>query len=147
VAEDERDAGRRLLLNYGHTLGHALERLDGFAGRSHGEAVSVGMVFASDMAERIGVAERGTTDHHRRVLERLGLPTTAPGIDAVAALEAMRMDKKFEGGMRFVLVQRPGRAIARRMGDSVVEESLRGFLGDQAPTAAIEPGGGDPAGD
>jgi 3-dehydroquinate synthase len=149
VAEDERDAGRRLLLNYGHTLGHALERLDGFAGRSHGEAVSVGMVFASEMAERVGVAERGTTDLHRRVLERLGLPTTAPRVHHMAALEAMRMDKKFEGGLRFVLVQRPGKAIARRLGDGVVEESLRAFLGDGdgLSETTIEAGGGDPAGD
>jgi len=51
VAVDERDEGRRLVLNYGHTLGHALERLDAFAGRTHGEAISVGMVFAARLSE------------------------------------------------------------------------------------------------
>ena len=59
VSVDERDAGRRLVLNYGHTLGHALERSDAFAGRSHGEAVAVGMVFAARMSERFGRARRG----------------------------------------------------------------------------------------
>ena len=54
VAEDERDTGGRLVLNYGHTLGHALERLDAFAGRTHGEAIAVGMVFAARLTEALG---------------------------------------------------------------------------------------------
>ena len=64
VAEDERDDGRRLILNYGHTLGHALERLDAFAGRSHGEAVAVGMVFAARLAEARGTCARRSRRPH-----------------------------------------------------------------------------------
>ena len=70
VAEDERDDGRRLVLNYGHTLGHALERLDAFAGRSHGEAVAVGMVFAARLAEARGHGVRRPRHADRRVCSR-----------------------------------------------------------------------------
>ena len=66
VAEDERDTGARLILNYGHTLGHALERLDAFAGRTHGEAIAVGMVFAARLAERRGIAPAGPDGAHDR---------------------------------------------------------------------------------
>ena len=59
MASDERDTGIRLFLNYGHTLGHALERLDAFAGRTHGEAVAVGMMFAARLAELRGFARGG----------------------------------------------------------------------------------------
>ena len=76
VAADERDAGARLFLNYGHTLGHALERLDAFAGRSHGEAIAVGMVFAARLAEAEGSASRGARRGGRcALLTSLGLET------------------------------------------------------------------------
>ncbi len=75
VAEDERDDGARLFLNYGHTLGHALERLDAFAGRSHGEAVAVGMVFAARLAEARGLASGGLATRTARLLASFGLET------------------------------------------------------------------------
>ncbi|HVH52661.1 MAG TPA: 3-dehydroquinate synthase, partial [Actinomycetota bacterium] len=73
VAADERDRGARLVLNYGHTMGHALERLEEFAGRSHGEAVAVGMTFAARLAEAIGTARPGLSARHARTLSPLGL--------------------------------------------------------------------------
>jgi 3-dehydroquinate synthase len=71
VAEDERDASARLVLNYGHTLGHALERLDAFRGRTHGEAVALGMVFAAALAEARGLAP-GLRARTERLLGSLG---------------------------------------------------------------------------
>ena len=67
VAADERDAAGRLFLNYGHTLGHALERLDAFAGRSHGEAVAMGMVFAARLAVSRGLAGEELTQRISKI--------------------------------------------------------------------------------
>ena len=77
VAADERDTGRRLILNYGHTLGHALERQDAFAGRTHGEAISAGMVFAARLSEALGRGTPGLAARHVRLLASLGLETDA----------------------------------------------------------------------
>jgi 3-dehydroquinate synthase len=111
VASDERDTGARLILNYGHTLGHALERLDAFVGRSHGEAIAVGMVFAARLAEARGMAEAGLSTRTIRLLNSLGLETDGP-LPAIADIEAaLRLDKKFRGGVRFVLLEAVGRPI------------------------------------
>lgn len=125
VAEDERDDGLRLVLNYGHTLGHALERLDGFAGRSHGEAIAVGMVFAARLAEARGTAPSGLAGRTARLLASFGLETdgTLPSPDAI--LEAFRLDKKYRGGVRFVLLEDVGRPVVV---DDVTEYELRGVL-------------------
>ena len=125
VAADERDTGRRLILNYGHTLGHALERLDAFAGRTHGEAIAVGMGFVARLAEATGLAAPGLVALHVRVLASLGLDPEGelPASDEI--LTAMRMDKKFAGGIRFVLLE----GVARpRVVDDVPEELVRAAL-------------------
>ena len=125
VAEDERDDGERLFLNYGHTLGHALERLDAFAGRSHGEAVAVGMVFAARLAEARGMASDGLATRTVRLLASFGLETdgSLPGPDEI--LEAFRLDKKYRGGVRFVLLRDVGRPVVV---DDVTDDELREVL-------------------
>jgi 3-dehydroquinate synthase len=125
VAEDERDEGARLFLNYGHTLGHALERLDAFAGRSHGEAVAVGMVFAARLAEARGLASDGLATRTVRLLASFGLETdgSLPGPEEI--LEAFRLDKKYRGGVRFVLLQDVGRPVVV---DDVSDDELREVL-------------------
>ena len=125
VDEDERDAGRRLVLNYGHTLGHALERLDSFAGRSHGEAISIGMTFAARLAEELGIAMSGLAARHARLFAALGLDGLGSLPPADEVLAAMRMDKKYRGGMRFVLLEDVGRPIVV---DSIDENPLRRIL-------------------
>ncbi len=125
VAADERDRGPRLVLNYGHTLGHALERVDAFRGRTHGEAVAVGMVFAARLAEALGVAGAGLTARHQRLLASYSLPTGGPLPDADRVLEAFRMDKKHRGTVRFVLLEDVGRP---RVVDSVAEGAIREVL-------------------
>ena len=124
VSADERDTAERLFLNYGHTLGHALERLDDFAGRSHGEAVSIGCMFAARLAERLGVASSGLVDRHIRLLEPLGLPTGGPLPEPGRVLDAMRMDKKRRGGLRFVLLEDVGRPTVAEVPDEDVVETL-----------------------
>jgi len=98
VAEDEREHGRRKILNFGHTLGHAIERASGYR-LLHGEAVAIGMALESEIAERIGVAAKGTALRVRAALGAAGLPVVVPlGIDPPQILAATRNDKKARGG-------------------------------------------------
>ena len=124
VAADERDEGGRLLLNYGHTLGHALERIESYRGRSHGEAVAVGMVFAARLAESMGIGEPGLVAFHHRLLKGLGLDGTGPALDPDQVLEAMRLDKKYSTRPRFVLLEAVGRPRIVAVDESVVREVL-----------------------
>jgi 3-dehydroquinate synthase len=114
VSADLREAGPREALNYGHTLAHAIERVEGYRVR-HGEAVAVGLVYAAALARRAGRLDPATAGRHAAVLDRLGLPT---GYRAGAWPElraAMRMDKKARGArLRFVVLDglaRPGRLV------------------------------------
>jgi len=125
VAEDERDTGVRLFLNYGHTLGHALERLEAFAGRSHGEAIAVGMVFAARLAEARGLCEPGLAGRTVRLLTSLGLEVDGALPPAHDILSAFRMDKKFQGGVRFVLLTEVGRPVVV---EGVTDEEMRTVL-------------------
>jgi len=105
VTGDFREAGRREILNYGHTLGHAIERVEDYRIR-HGEAVAVGMVYAAELARLAGRLDAATLHRHRRVLAGAGLPTTfLPG--AWPALrKAMAVDKKARGdALRFVVLE------------------------------------------
>ena len=115
VAEDERDSGRRAILNYGHTIGHALEAAADFA-LPHGSAVAAGMVAEATISR----SHFGTdlADLHKDLLESAGLPQTSPGIDAEVALRAMSRDKKRSGtngsggtGHRFVLLKDVGQPV------------------------------------
>ena len=132
VAADERDAAGRLFLNYGHTLGHALERLDAFAGRSHGEAVAIGMDFAARLAVRKGLAAEDLAQRTARVLRSLGLETDGPLPPSHDILTAFRMDKKFHGGVRFVLLRAVGEPMVV---EGVTEEELRAVLQDMGAPA------------
>ena len=109
VARDEREGGVRKILNFGHTIGHAIEHASGYA-LLHGEAVAVGMALESELAERLGLAECGTHDQVRAALERAGLPATRPpALSADALLAATRGDKKARGGVvEYALPRRVG---------------------------------------
>ncbi len=108
VSADLRESGRREFLNYGHTLAHAIELSSDYAIR-HGEAVSIGCVFAAALAETAGIAPAGLADHHRDVLTKLGLPTSYSGVDREDLLAIMRSDKKVrDGKLRFVVLRTLG---------------------------------------
>ena len=103
VAEDEREAGRRAILNYGHTLGHALETVGGY-GLRHGEAVAIGLVYAAELARALGRIDNDRVAEHRRVVTRYGLSATLPeGAGSDDLVEAMARDKKAVNGLTFVL--------------------------------------------
>jgi 3-dehydroquinate synthase len=112
VADDEREHGRRALLNLGHTFGHAIETATGYGTWLHGEAVAVGMVIAADMSARLGWLQSGDVGRVRELLARAGLPVDAPKIGAGPARELLGMDKKVQAGrVRLVLLRRLGEAV------------------------------------
>ncbi|HKS46796.1 MAG TPA: 3-dehydroquinate synthase [Amycolatopsis sp.] len=112
VAADLRESDLREILNYGHTLGHAIERRERYRWR-HGAAVSVGLVFAAELARLAGRLDDATAERHARVLNLLGLPTTYDPDALPQLLETMRGDKKTRSGvLRFVVLDglaKPGR--------------------------------------
>jgi 3-dehydroquinate synthase len=125
VAADERESGERALLNYGHTVGHAIESLTGYETYRHGEAVGLGMVFAARLGERMGVSEPGLADRTVALLEALGLPTGGVYLEPAGVWEVLARDKKARGGVRFVLCRKPGEALLvdqpeRRLVDDVL---------------------------
>lgn len=125
VARDERESGVRAHLNYGHTFAHAIEHSAGYGGIRHGEAVALGMMAAAHLAHEMGRIDASVVDRHRRVLGICGLPVTA-SLDLDELEEAWRHDKKYERGVRFVLLQTDGAG-------AIAPEA-----GIDAPRAAIE---------
>lgn len=127
VAEDEREtSGRRAVLNYGHTFGHAFESLTLYDQFLHGEAVAMGMVCAARLAERLGRIDTEAVERQQRLLERFGLPTAPPTLAAEEVLAAMQYDKKATGrGLRFVLLDRLGQA---ELVEGVSEAAIRAVL-------------------
>jgi 3-dehydroquinate synthase len=104
VAKDERETGLRMLLNFGHTLGHAIEAQAGYRRWLHGEAVAIGMVFAARRSEELGFAPAGTAQRIAALLARAGLPTELPAGPRGAYLAALRVDKKAKDArIRFVV--------------------------------------------
>ena len=108
VEEDERESGRRMLLNFGHTLGHAIEKYGHFEGLTHGEAVGVGMLLVCAAGERNGLTQAGTTARIQSLLQKYGLPISCEApLDTLLQLAAN--DKKRAGDtIRFVLLRRIG---------------------------------------
>jgi 3-dehydroquinate synthase len=109
VEADETETELRAVLNYGHTVGHALEAVTGYARWAHGEAVALGIAVAAGIAERLALSDAETTRRQLRLLEAIGLPVTFSGVDSAVVLEAIRGDKKArDGKVPFVLAPRIG---------------------------------------
>lgn len=122
VSSDEREQGRREILNYGHTFGHGIEHVMGVR---HGEAISVGMMAAAHLAVDVGLLDEAAIEQHRRALEGFGLPTSME-MDVPRVMDALKQDKKHRDGLRFVLLDRIGAARAGvEVPDDKVEAALR----------------------
>ena len=106
VASDERESGRRALLNLGHTIGHAIEKVLGFGVIRHGEAVGIGMVAEANLAVQRGVADPALPRRIAALLRSLGLPTSWPGLTTDDLLAAATMDKKMSRGRLTLTVPR-----------------------------------------
>jgi 3-dehydroquinate synthase len=130
VGEDEREHGRRAILNFGHTFGHAIEAATGFERYLHGEAVALGMVMAADFSRELGLIDEAAKERVDGLLRRAGLPTEAPKVGAARALELMQMDKKvLAGKVRLVLLERLGSGIiVSKYPQRALETTLREHL-------------------
>ena len=115
VSRDEKETlGIRVLLNYGHTIGHALEAATGYGSLLHGEAVSVGMMGAAHISASMGMMTTEEVERQRKLLTAYGLPLSHSGLDLGAVTEAMRSDKKTaDGDIRWVLLDGIGKAVTR----------------------------------
>jgi 3-dehydroquinate synthase len=113
VADDERESGRRALLNLGHTFGHAIETGTGYGNWLHGEAIAAGMLMAADLSARHGWLARSDVERIENLLRRTGLPTSPPDeMDESLFMKLMAIDKKVvDGGLRLVLLKEIGGAV------------------------------------
>jgi 3-dehydroquinate synthase len=127
VAKDEKDTGLRGILNYGHTIGHALETASDF-GLGHGEAVAIGMLAAGRISCQMGLLQSGELDRLKRLVEKAGLPARMPALDLARLTAAMTHDKKISGGkIRMVLLKSIGSAaITDQVSGELIEQALRG---------------------
>ncbi|HEX6138320.1 MAG TPA: 3-dehydroquinate synthase [Casimicrobiaceae bacterium] len=126
VVADEREAGERALLNFGHTFGHAIEAAQGYGEWLHGEAVAAGMVCAARLSERACGLDPAATQRLVKLIAGAGLPTAPPSIAPDRWLDLMGRDKKVQAGtLRFVLLERLGNAVVRAdVADALVASAL-----------------------
>ncbi|BDZ43686.1 hypothetical protein GCM10025865_29850 [Paraoerskovia sediminicola] len=134
VGEDLKEAGLREILNYGHTLGHAVELSERYAWR-HGAAVSVGMVFAAELSRLAGKLDDAGVDAHREILGSLGLPLAYRGDRWDQLMSAMRRDKKSRGDLlRFVVLDRIGSPTRLEGPDPTILAAAYAEISEDAPT-------------
>lgn len=124
VNQDEKEQGKRALLNYGHTLGHAIESVGNY-GIKHGEAVAIGLIYAAELAHALGRIDNDRVLEHRRIIESYDLPTVVPSvIDDQDLLSAMTRDKKALDGYTFILDGPEGLEIVRGVEEISIKETL-----------------------
>jgi 3-dehydroquinate synthase len=127
VGKDEKEAGLRAILNYGHTIGHAVESLTGYKVVNHGEAVAIGMVAAGQIAVELGMWQKEETERQDALIQKAGLPTKLPdGVDIEAIIESLQLDKKVKAGkVRFILPTQIG---VVTITDEVPSDTIRQVL-------------------
>jgi len=132
VSADERESDLRMILNYGHTIAHALEAVTGYQRFLHGEALGVGLLGAALIAEQVTGLDSAIVERHRELARCYGLPLVAPGVDAKAVQQAILSDKKVQGGaVHWILLEEPGRPVVRsdvppELVASVIEQLTQG---------------------
>lgn len=122
VEKDERESHYRMVLNFGHTFGHAIESLTNYSQFIHGEAVSIGMVRAAQLSHSMGKCSEEVPKNLKALLEKLGLPVDMPGLDATSVIGSLYHDKKtMDHKIRFILVNEIGLI---EIADQVSEEEI-----------------------
>jgi 3-dehydroquinate synthase len=125
VIEDEREAGLRATLNFGHTFGHAIESGMGYGEWLHGEAVGAGMVMAADLSCRLGLLAKADRDLLESIIASAGLPTKGPAWAADKYIELMSVDKKAQAGIpKFILLDGLGKAFVTSVDEKPLRETL-----------------------
>ena len=130
VSEDEKEAGLRMILNYGHTIAHGLETATGYDQMLHGEAVSIGIAGAAEIAAKIGLLDDKAVEKQKALLREFGLPVTCPGTDVNAVMRAIELDKKVRmKAVRWVLLPQIGETVVR---NNVPSELVRSVIEELA---------------
>jgi len=126
VAADEREAGMRALLNFGHTFGHAIEAGTGYGTWLHGEAIAAGMVMGAELSMRLGLIGKHEVERLRKLIARAGLSVKGPPLAPEKLMELMAVDKKSaHGKVRFVLLEEIGKAALRGgLDERLVREAI-----------------------
>ena len=128
VEKDERESHYRMVLNFGHTIGHAIESLTGYSTFTHGEAVAIGMVYASKLSQLMGRCSEDVTHRITGLIQNFGLPTKLPDLKAEDMIESMYLDKKTaHKKIRFILVKDIGSIeIVDNVAEPLIKEALQG---------------------
>ena len=114
VEQDEKEKGIRMVLNYGHTIGHAIETVTKYSMYNHGEAVAIGMVAAAMISREMGILDEAAVNRIKTLLEKLKLPTSVDGLSANKIINGLKVDKKIrEGKIKFVLPKKVGKVEIR----------------------------------
>ncbi|GAB6138828.1 3-dehydroquinate synthase [Halanaerobaculum tunisiense] len=126
VAQDEREEGLRAILNYGHTVGHALEAVTNYQRYRHGEAIAIGMIAAAKLAGKLDLLDKSAVERHRKLLKDFGLPVSYQEISKDRIIKAMAKDKKVQNGVvRFILANQIGEvSITSDIADIKLRETL-----------------------
>jgi 3-dehydroquinate synthase len=132
VEKDEKDLGLRNILNYGHTVGHAVESASDFK-VEHGKAVAIGMLAAAKISNRLGILDKGELNRLRDIIKRAGLPTEIPDVRVESIIKAMKHDKKIlRGRVRFILLKSIGEVfITDEVSPSLVKNVLVGWNNEE----------------
>ncbi len=131
VSKDEKESGLRAILNYGHTIGHAVESLTNYRLFKHGEAVGIGMVAAGQIAVELGLWQKEDTERQNALIQKANLPTKLPsGLDIEAIIEALQLDKKVKSGqVRFVLPTQIGVVeVTDQVSNNTIRQVLQGMF-------------------
>lgn len=116
VEKDEKDTGLRMILNFGHTIGHAIENYFNYETYTHGEAVAIGMARITTQSEALGITKLGTAQTLIQLIEKYGLPTTATDYNHQALLESMTLDKKNStSGLHLILLAAMGKSLIQKV--------------------------------
>src|SRR5450830_646053 len=125
VGQDERESGLRVILNFGHTFGHAIESGLGYGEWLHGEGVGCGMVMAAHLSQRLGLVDLATKDRLTALVNAAGLPVVAPNLGTQRWLELMEVDKKNEGGqIKFILIKPLGQPLITSVPQDILLQTL-----------------------
>ena len=126
VRQDPYDTGIRMQLNYGHTIGHAIETVAGYGRFLHGEAIAIGMVYAARLGEALGISPEGLAQDTISLLRKYGLPVMLEKDILLDALQILLADKKAENGdIYFVLIDRIGHAITRKLPLDAIQKTVK----------------------
>lgn len=130
---DEKDNGIRQLLNFGHTIGHGIERVQNYTGFSHGEAVSAGMVLMTKITESMGLTQKGEAHKLAEILKSYNLPVSMPDIDVKELIDAIRLDKKNRSGkITISYIEEIGQGRLFEMELNELEERIHGILNNNS---------------